>query len=134
MVPTADPGYSETCPCEAKSAARARSLVRAALRTWKLEQLIDDGTLIVSELVGNSVRHSNCRLVHVSVSLTGPGRVRLSVSDTSTTVPVKQEAGEDDTTGRGLQLVDALAHQWGTDLRRGKKIVWADLVAGGEPA
>ncbi|MCX4794907.1 MULTISPECIES: hypothetical protein [unclassified Streptomyces] len=38
-----------------------------------------------------------------------------------------------ETTGRGLQLVDALADRWGVDERRGGigKTVWAELLAPG---
>ncbi len=124
------PGYSETWPCEPESAGRARSLVRAALHTWGLEVLVDDGVLIVSELVGNAVQHSRCRLFRASITLVGPGRVCLAVSDRSTALPKVQDAKRDSVAGRGLLLVDELADQWDTDVRRWGKIVWAEIVAG----
>ncbi|WP_328377076.1 ATP-binding protein [Streptomyces sp. NBC_00440] len=126
------PGYSETWPCEPETASRARSLVRAALYTWKLDVLVDDGVLIASELVGNAVQHSRCRLLRASVVLLSPGRVRLSVSDRSLALPKVQEAGEESVTGRGLMLIDELADRWDTDVRRWGKVVWAELHVSGD--
>ncbi|WP_093849113.1 ATP-binding protein [Streptomyces pini] len=126
------PGYSETWPCEPESAGRARSLVRAAISAWGLEQLIDDGTLITSELVGNAVQHSDCRLLRVSVTLVKPGRVRIAVADKSTSPTKLLKPRDDDTGGRGLLLVNELADGWGTDHRRWGKVVWAEVCAGGD--
>ena len=75
------PGYSQSWLCEEESVSRARSLVDAALSTWGLSHLSGDGTLVVSELVTNSVRHTNCRLVRVRITLLNRQRVLHSVSD-----------------------------------------------------
>lgn len=122
-----NPGYSQTWPREPQSAGRARSLVCAALETWRLGQLANSGGLIVSELVGNSVKHTKCHLIRVSISLTSPGCVRLSVSDKSTACPLLQRPEVNAESGRGLFLVNELADRWGTDRRRWGKIVWAEL-------
>jgi anti-sigma regulatory factor (Ser/Thr protein kinase) len=126
------PGYSETMPCEPKSASRARRLVRAALNTWDLGPLIDDGTLIISELVGNAARHSGCRLLRVSVRLPDRDRVRLAVTDKCSQPPTAQEPCCENESGRGLMLVDAMADRWGTEYRTWGKIVWAELRAKGD--
>lgn len=55
---TGHPGYSETLPCAAESAETARGLVRTALSACGLEHLVDDGALIVTELVANAAEHS----------------------------------------------------------------------------
>ncbi|MFI0777943.1 ATP-binding protein [Streptomyces sp. NPDC021212] len=128
---TGVPGYSETMPCEPASASRARRLVRAALNTWALTHMIDDGTLIISELVGNAARHSGCRLLRVSVRLPDRDRLRLAVTDKCTQAPTAQEPCCDDESGRGLVLVEAMADRWGTEHRTWGKIVWAELRAKG---
>lgn len=125
------PGYSETLPCIEVSAHTARRLVRAALETWKLQNLIEDGELIVSELVGNSVKHSGCRFLRVVVDRTGEHCVRIAVSDRSRKEPAPNTADPDDEASRGLSLVDAYADCWGTERRAWGKIVWAELVAKG---
>lgn len=124
------PGYSETRPCQPESVGCARSLARAALHTWRLEALIDDGMLVMSELAGNAVQHSGCRLFRASITLTSPGHVCLAISDRSTALPRLQKAKQGCVTGRGLLLVDELADRWGTELRRWGKVAWANLVAG----
>ncbi|MGW5445019.1 ATP-binding protein [Streptomyces asiaticus] len=123
------PGYSETMPCEPTSASRARRLVRAALNTWDLGHLIDDGTLIISELVGNAARHSGCRLLRVSVRLPDRDRVRLAVTDKCPQPPTAQAPCCDDESGRGLVLVEAMSDRWGTEHRTWGKIVWAEFHA-----
>src|SRR4051812_37753458 len=55
--PTGHPGYSETLDRVPESAAVARRLVRTALTAWGLEDLIEDATLVITELVSNAVDH-----------------------------------------------------------------------------
>lgn len=122
------PGYSVTLPRTAESARAARRLVRTALQTWTFGQpLIEDGELVVSELVANAVRHSGLRCIRVVVDRVGDQRVRIAVSDRSRKEPVPYEAIEDDEGGRGLFLVAAHAHAWGTEPRAWGKVVWAEL-------
>ncbi|WP_030549300.1 ATP-binding protein [Streptomyces albus] len=125
--PTGCPGYSETLPCEPKSAAAARRLVRAALAAWGMEDLADDGVLVVSELVSNAVRHARSHAIRVTVTRPGPTRVRIGVVDKSARTPVVREPGDEDEGGRGLALVGALAEDWGTDTLPWGKRVWAQL-------
>ncbi|MFJ6480235.1 MULTISPECIES: ATP-binding protein [unclassified Streptomyces] len=121
------PGYSETLPCEAESASRARHLIRSALNTWGLESLIDSGLLVVSELVANSVQHRGCTLVRVSIQRRAEDRVRVTVSDKSRAVPLVGGPEAGDETGRGLVIVESLADVWAVDRRRWGKVVWAEL-------
>lgn len=121
------PGYSETLPCEAESASQARRLVGAALNTWQLSHLIDDGQLIVSELVANAVQHSRSHHVRVSLERLASGRVRVAVSDKSQAQPAVVTPSADEESGRGLLLVGTVADDWGVDYRGWGKVVWAEL-------
>ena len=93
----------------------------------------DDGALLVSELFGNSVRHSRSDAaggtVTVAVSA-GDGLVRVEVTDRSgSKVPELYAAGRDAEGGRGLQLVAGLAARWGWRRRRGGRLVtWFEVV------
>ncbi|MEV5136216.1 ATP-binding protein [Streptomyces syringium] len=122
------PGFSETLPCKAESVSRARRLIRTSLNTWGLDGLIDSGVLVVSELVANSVQHSGCTLVRVSVQRRAEDRVRVTVSDKCRDMPVLGGPGADDETGRGLAIVEYLADVWTVDRRRWGKVVWAELI------
>ncbi|WP_411075200.1 ATP-binding protein [Streptomyces sp. cmx-4-7] len=126
--PTGHPGYSQTLPREPQSAVAARRLVRAALTVWGLESLIDDATLVVTELVSNAVDHGRLPSIRVLVSRPSANRVRVGVVDRSKTVPVlRTDSNGDQLRGRGLVLVDALTEQWGIELYRWGKQVWAEL-------
>lgn len=125
---TGAPGYSETWPSEPETADRSRELVRAALNTWNLDgDVVERAVLVSSELVTNSIQHSGCKLLRLSVTRIAPGVVRLSVTDKSKKKPELQAAGLSDEGGRGLQLVDVLADEWGVIERGFGKTVYAEL-------
>jgi anti-sigma regulatory factor (Ser/Thr protein kinase) len=126
--PTGYPGYSETLLREPESAATARSLVRVALAAWDLDALADDGALIVSELVSNTVQHARRESIRLTVDRPGVARVRIGVVDFSKVPPVPKEPDDEDEGGRGLALVNELADRWGTELLPWGKRVWAELA------
>ncbi|MQS36154.1 ATP-binding protein [Streptomyces katsurahamanus] len=135
-----NPAHSKTMPCLAESAGTARDLVHTALVGWGMNGLINEGVLLVTELVANAAVHTWCHTITVSVSPPGQELVRIEVSDQSTALPVQRTASGDDTGGRGLALVDALSFRWGADAESQGKRVWAELKAeslsppGGEAA
>jgi anti-sigma regulatory factor (Ser/Thr protein kinase) len=90
----------------------------------------DDAALLVSELFGNSVRHSRSGAAGGTVTVTvavriGDGLVRVEVTDRSgPEVPELHDAGRDAEGGRGLQLVAGLAARWGWRRRGGRTVTW----------
>ncbi|TQK50666.1 anti-sigma regulatory factor (Ser/Thr protein kinase) [Streptomyces sp. SLBN-118] len=128
--PTGHPGYSETLPREPESAATARRLVRVALSVWGLDDLAEDGALIISELVSNAVQHARRESIRVVIDRPGTACVRIGVVDLSKVSPVRRETNTGDEDGRGLALVGTLARDWGTEQLPWGKRVWAEL--GGE--
>jgi anti-sigma regulatory factor (Ser/Thr protein kinase) len=121
------PAYTRTFPSEPESARRARLLVVVAFGTWGFDSLAETGKLVVSELVANSVEHTACRSVRVTISRLAEERVRIAVIDKDANVPMARAASEQDEDGRGLLIVAALAAAAGTDTFRWGKRVWADL-------
>jgi len=90
-----------------------------------------DAALLVSELFGNSVRHSRSGAaggtVTVAVSA-GDGLVRVEVTDRGgPEVPELYRAGQGAEGGRGLQLVAGLAARWGWRRRGGRTVTWFEL-------
>ncbi|WP_256258721.1 SpoIIE family protein phosphatase [Streptomyces mirabilis] len=112
-------------PEDPVAAGQARELVRAQLTDWDLadEDLIMTTELLVSELVGNVIRHA-C----------GPIRLRMlrsralicEVSDASLTTPHIRHTSATDEGGRGLQLISALCQRWGTRHTRTGKSIWTE--------
>ncbi|MFE1349981.1 ATP-binding protein [Streptomyces sp. NPDC058757] len=128
---TGCPAYSQTLPREPRSAVVARRLVRAALTLWGLESLIDDATLIVTELIGHAIEHGRLASIRVVVSRLSEKAVRVGVVDRSKAVPTLREGSDGHhPRGVGLALVDALADRWGTEPYRWGKQVWAELREG----
>ncbi|MFD5565539.1 ATP-binding protein [Kitasatospora griseola] len=115
-----------TLPCVPAAAKTARDLVRTRLLHAGLTEVSDDAVLVVSEIVGNSVRHSGTRYVRIWMTCTGRV-VRISVADSSRTLPTLIIAGDNDDGHRGLGLVDALSYRWGADLLELGKVVWAEF-------
>ncbi|MFF7735449.1 ATP-binding protein [Streptomyces sp. NPDC007984] len=127
--PTGCPGYSQTLPREPESVGTARRLVRVTLAAWRLDDLADDGMLIVSELASNAVRHARSRSMRVTITRPEAVLVRIGVVDRSRCSPEFREPHEEAETGRGLALVEGLASDWGVDQLRWGKRVWAELRA-----
>jgi serine phosphatase RsbU (regulator of sigma subunit)/anti-sigma regulatory factor (Ser/Thr protein kinase) len=111
-------------PEDPRAAGQAREHVRGQLAAWHLdEELLMTTELLVSELVGNVIRHAK-----------GPIQLRLlrsrtlicEVSDGSLTTPLIRRSAPTDEGGRGLQLVAALAHRWGTRYTPHGKTIWTE--------
>jgi anti-sigma regulatory factor (Ser/Thr protein kinase) len=131
-----------------RSAHRGRNLVATTCQHWALgESLCTDLALPVSELVTNAVLHAGTE-IQLTVSLTAQW-VEVSVRDQHLRAPVLrpvhlspdalpsgrdlpltahepyEDAGGDLlTSGRGLQIVDAVADEWGTETLATGKEVW----------
>jgi anti-sigma regulatory factor (Ser/Thr protein kinase) len=114
------------------SVGSARHLVRQACRAWRLSQLLDDTSLIVSELASNAVEHAGTDFI-VTVSRGGTS-LHVAVHDGVPRFPHPSKAALIDPVaslagrGRGLRLVHAVAAAWGAMPARGGKVVWATVT------
>ncbi|WP_306205928.1 ATP-binding protein [Actinoplanes sp. RD1] len=89
--------------------------------TW-----LDDVLIVISELVHNVVRHTAAGAGELIISVK-PGSVLVQVGDCSTRAPVLPAVDPARPGGRGLQLIQSLARQWGVRTCRAGKSVWAVL-------
>jgi serine/threonine-protein kinase RsbW len=102
-----------------------RAFLRTTLGSWQLDGLGEITELLADELVANVVRHVG-RPMTVRAIRTGD-RVRVEVEDPSPEPPVLRHPDADTFRGRGILLLDALATEWGTDLREDGKTVWFEI-------
>lgn len=123
------PAYSQTFPCEPSTAEIGRKLVRDALAVWHLDSLADRAALIISELVANAVRHTSGHSIRLTVGRPSAERIRVGVVDRAPScLPVLGSANDEDESGRGLLLIDAVADRWGYDLRGSGRHPWGKEV------
>ena len=119
-------------------APESASVARHRLRDWLdaigtgFEQL-DDARLLVSELVGNAVRHA--RPLADDTLQVAFGRsestVDIAVTDGgSVTAPERVDASLSALSGRGLSIVESLASSWWVESTRSRTTVHAVLSVG----
>jgi len=113
-----------------------RAWTRQILQEWDLGHLVDNTTLLVSELTTNAVQAS-APITGAAIGLwlaSDCERTVILVWDSSPQPPTPANPGEDTENGRGLLLVDVLSLQWGwyfpasaSPLGRDGKVSWAIL-------
>jgi hypothetical protein len=111
----------------------ARAHLRQLLSGWGQDELGPDASVVVSELVTNSVAASaGLRLAAAPVLVwlgSNSHCVLLAVADASPRPPVRLNLEPGAEGGRGLALVEALSSRWGwhlTSITGLMKVVWAE--------
>jgi hypothetical protein len=111
------------------AARQARNIATEACGRWDLPDLIAPASVIAGELVTNVVDHAST-MATLRISLR-QRFVTISVRDGSTEEPRRVAPGP--VGGRGLMLVEAMAHSWGWLPVDGGKVVWASLSRSAGP-
>jgi transcriptional regulator with GAF, ATPase, and Fis domain len=110
--------HEQVFPAGRSAAGEARAFLASAVPQ------VDDGmVLVVSELVTNAVLHGRGP-VTVKIER-DDGSVRLAVHDHGDGSPQRAHAAPWAASGRGLDIVDSLASDWGTTEVDDGKWVWA---------
>ncbi|MFD5461878.1 ATP-binding protein [Kitasatospora sp. NPDC127059] len=111
--------------------AEARSCTAAFLADVADPLVVADAVLLVSELVGNAVRHTGAPGALILVRC--PGRLRIEVSDASRCPPLPRPSdGRGENGGLGLFLLSRLALRWGWRPAGAGKAVWCELRIPGD--
>ncbi|MFE6285792.1 ATP-binding protein [Streptomyces sp. NPDC057877] len=136
MKPTSRPRQVPTAPLLLELVAWPKVLpgLRCDVRRY-LGGPCADAELCVTELVGNVIRHvGEGSPVRVSVRVREAGawaerRIRVEVTDPEPqSLPVLRRVGDEDESGRGLALLDAVASRWGVEQGVAEKTVWCEVV------
>jgi anti-sigma regulatory factor (Ser/Thr protein kinase) len=127
------PEISLSVPASGDGPRIARNAVLARLDGSVTDQTAHDIALLISELVTNSVVHSDLRTEDTVL-------VELAVVDDRLTITVSDHGSDllphllpwDPTTphGLGLHLVDAISANWGVRNSAGATQVWCELALG----
>lgn len=113
---------SMQCAPVPESAPAARRFVREALADWQHPEVVDDVVLLTCELVTNAIVHA--RTPSTLTIHPREDRVRVTVEDPGHGTPRMDDHGEQQVSGRGLHLVETLAHSWCTVASHDRKMVW----------
>jgi Histidine kinase-like ATPase domain len=127
LVPDVERAGSHLAPLPSAS-REARVFATRTLLDWQMSQMIRPVSLVVSELVTNSVVHART-VLDLSLSRVGT-RMRVAVRDHGGGDPRTHDEGtsEGALSGRGLLLVQAFTRCWGVfPSRAAGKTVWAVL-------
>ncbi|MFB9461177.1 SpoIIE family protein phosphatase [Streptomyces cinereospinus] len=114
---------------EPERVAVARQQLRELLHDWGSADQVDSAVLLLSEMLTNVLVHTDTDALLVAEVAGEPGarRMRVEVTDTGDDLPHRRHPGELASSGRGLMLVELLAHAWGVDPRGEGKSIWFEL-------
>ena len=128
-MPTGGVQRQLTLPPAPDSARQARRFVGEVLTDARETELLDVATLLTSELVTNGIVHAHTEL-RVVAEVTDRF-VRVEVTDGNPNLPARRDYDESAMTGRGMEMVELLAHEFGAEPIDGDgKRVWFRLVRG----
>ena len=115
--------FRKQLPNDVFAPARARAALGATAVEIPTETFYD-AALLLSELVGNTVKHTDSEWVEVVIALDAD-LLRVEVSDTSPQ-PLRPRTPTADG-GWGLALVAELATRWGVDRSSSGKTIWFEF-------
>jgi uronate dehydrogenase len=125
--------YRQELQAHPKDLARIRRIVAAHLRHWGHGELVAPATMCVTELLANVNKHTysaDCVLILQDQ----PDALRLTVSDTSTALPIVVEPDWLAEHGRGMFLLSKTADRWGATTTAEGKDVWIEFCTAREGA
>ncbi|WP_195910979.1 SpoIIE family protein phosphatase [Streptomyces kaniharaensis] len=104
--------------------AHSRRFTRETLVEWGLGSLADWAELLTSELITNALVHAGSP---TQLRLFCNRMLTVEVADEEGEAPRMRRARTEDEGGRGMHLVNELAHRWGSRRTKDGKVVWFEL-------
>jgi anti-sigma regulatory factor (Ser/Thr protein kinase) len=122
-------------PHRIDSIPAARAFLAQLLHGWDVaDHVIDDASLITTELMTNAVQHGT-GVVRLQITVRD-GLLHVGVHDGSAELPVRRDITSSSLEGRGMWLVQSFARDWGSDssAEAPGKTVWFELTTLHTPA
>jgi len=111
--------------------ACGRLHAKNVLHEWSLGHAAEDASILVSELLTNSVKACRHQGTPVRLRLLADhSQLIIEAWDRNPQVPQQRQADYSDESGRGLNVVAALAVRWGSYRSGNWKVVWAEMLTG----
>ncbi|MFE2280407.1 SpoIIE family protein phosphatase [Streptomyces sp. NPDC059454] len=107
----------------------ARQQLRELLHDWSSPDQVDSAVLLLSETLTNVLVHTDTDALLLAEVTDGRDgrRMRIEVTDSGDDLPHLRRPGELASSGRGLVLIELLAHAWGVAPRGTGKSIWFEL-------
>ncbi|MFI1419911.1 SpoIIE family protein phosphatase [Streptomyces sp. NPDC020731] len=107
----------------------ARQQLRELLHDWSSPDQVDSAVLLLSEVLTNVLVHTDTDALLLAEVIDGRDgrRMRIEVTDAGDDLPHLRRPGELASSGRGLVLIELLAHTWGVAPRGTGKSIWFEL-------
>ncbi|OKJ13962.1 SpoIIE family protein phosphatase [Kitasatospora sp. CB01950] len=102
----------------------AREFTRRTLTGWGLTSLVEPVVLLTGELLANALMHAGSPL---QLRVFRGALLTVEVSDADSREPRLRPSTPHDKGGRGMQLINELAHRWGSRATRDGKVVWFEM-------
>ncbi|MFD5563457.1 SpoIIE family protein phosphatase [Kitasatospora griseola] len=102
----------------------ARDFTRRTLTGWGLTSLVEPVVLLTGELLTNALMHAGSPL---QLRVFRGTLLTVEVSDADSREPRLRPSTPHDEGGRGMQLINELAHRWGSRATRDGKVVWFEM-------
>jgi anti-sigma regulatory factor (Ser/Thr protein kinase) len=101
------------------------------LQEWGIARAAEDASILVSELLTNSVKASCHQGTPVRLRLLADRRqLIIEAWDRNPRLPQQRQADSADESGRGLNVIAAIAVRWGYYRSGPWKAVWAEMLTG----
>ena len=139
MIPHMDDGHGAAAaapldggaqvPHRVDSVPAARSFLATLLHGWDVsDQVIDDASLLTTELMTNAVVHGS-GIVQLQIAV-HDGVLHVGVHDGAVELPEMRDVSRTSLDGRGIWLVQSIARDWGSDSSGEEpgKTVWFELT------
>ncbi|MFI1165301.1 ATP-binding protein [Streptomyces sp. NPDC020801] len=119
----------EALPAEVRLLRRAAA---AQLDQWGVPTVGDETALVITELATNVIKHVGEGTSATMVLEWKRERLRVEMHDKSRAMPSLHSADCDAEGGRGLNMLAAMAMDWGTVVTVLGKAVWCEIALGPE--
>lgn len=119
-----DRQYRQDLNAAPQALAHMRRITAFHLRLWGYSSLVESVALGLTEMLTNVSRHAGSPVCVLTLQDIGTG-VCLTVSDTSTKLPVVRDIDWNAESGRGMRLIASVADLFGSTVTRNGKDVWA---------
>lgn len=119
----------ELAPLEGAPAC-GRGHIRNVLADWGLGHLADDAELLVSELLTNALKVSAPAGEPIFLRLLADSaQLIIEVWDHNPAIPRPRHPSDEDESGRGFTVIQAIASRWGCQHASATlKVVWAEML------